>query len=320
MKFFSILMICVVLCIVEHAKCQLDYRAEMRKFVIGLANYARQTNPNFLVIPQNGLPIMTTNGQATGTIDPVYVNAINGVGQEDFLYGAKEDNIATSTVDINYMSSFLDLAKRYNKKVLITDYCFTPAKMEGSYGINAALGFISFAAHKRALDQIPTYPAKIFNENANNILTLNAAKNFLYLINPQFSSKAAFINAVKNTNYDVVIVDAYYGNSLLTSADVTSLKFKANGARRLVIAYMSIGEAENYRYYWNNWKIGSPFFIVKENPNWAGNFLVQYWQTAWQNFIYGNDASYTKKLIDSSFDGTYLDGIDSFWEFQNLSG
>ena len=29
------------------------------------------------------------------------------------------------------------------------------------------------------------------------------------------------------------------------------LKIKDNGGKRIVIAYLSIGEAEDYRYYWN---------------------------------------------------------------------
>ena len=317
MKFLSVIFIALL---AQQASCQ-DYKAEMRKFVVSISNYARQTNPNFLVIPQNGQEIMTTNGLATGTVDTAYINAISGVGREDFLYGAYNDDIATPSADIKYVSPYLDLANKYNKKVLVTDYCFTQNKMDGSYGINSALGYISFAAHRRALDQIPTYPSKPFNENANNILSLSSAKNFLYLINPQFNTKTDFLNAVKRTNYDVVIVDAYFGSSLLTSADVLSLKFKANGARRLVVAYMSIGEAENYRYYWaSTWRVGSPSFVGIENPSWKGNFLVRYWDLAWQSIIYGNDASYTKQLLNSGFDGTYLDGIDVFSYFQSLSG
>ncbi len=39
-----------------------------------------------------------------------------------------------------------------------------------------------------------------------------------------------------------------------TSVEINQLKSKANGGTRLVISYISIGEAEEYRYYWNsNW-------------------------------------------------------------------
>jgi len=76
---------------------------------------------------------------------------------------------------------------------------------------------------------------------------------------------------------------------------------------------MSIGEAENYRYYWQSgWNTNKPNWLGAQNPNWAGNFTVRYWYADWQNIIYGNDNSYLKKIIDANFDGVYLDIIDAF--------
>lgn len=49
-----------------------------------------------------------------------------------------------------------------------------------------------------------------------------------------------------------------------------------------------------------------------ENPNWAGNFKVRYWQKEWQNIIFGNDDSYLHKIMGANFDGVYLDIIDAF--------
>jgi len=80
---------------------------------------------------------------------------------------------------------------------------------------------------------------------------------------------------------------------------------------------MSIGEAEDYRYYWQSgWKVGNPSFLDKENPNWKGNYKVRYWDKDWQNIIYGNDNSYLKKILDAGFDGVYLDIIDGFEYFE----
>ncbi|MCK4783235.1 MAG: endo alpha-1,4 polygalactosaminidase [Desulfobacteraceae bacterium] len=81
--------------------------------------------------------------------------------------------------------------------------------------------------------------------------------------------------------------------------------------------YMSIGEAEDYRYYWQTgWKEGNPAFLDKEDPNWKGNFYVRYWDTDWQKIIYGNDNSYLKKILDAGFDAVYLDLIDAFEYFE----
>ena len=297
---------------------KLDFKAEMRKFVVEIANYARFFKPNFIVIPQNGHEILTTNGLANGIVDTVYMNAINGVGQEDLYYGYNGDNVATKASESNYLTAYLDLAKRFSKAVLVTDYCSTQSKMDDSYAKNYIKGYISMAASRRDLDIIPTYPVKSFNENLLDITSLTMAKNFLYLINPNFKTKLEFLNAVKKTNHDVIIIDAYFNSQLLTFDDVQSLKTKANGGKRLVISYMSIGEAEDYRYYWNKWTVGSPSFVDKLNPDWAGNYKVQYWDPLWKAIIYGNDESYTKKIITSGFDGIYLDIIDAFEYFETL--
>ena len=102
-----------------------------------------------------------------------------------------------------------------------------------------------------------------------------------------------------------------------TASEINQLKSKANGGKRLVICYMSIGEAEDYRYYWESgWKVGNPSFLDKENPNWKGNFKVRYWDKDWQKIIYGNNSSYLKKILDAGFDGVYLDIIDAFEYFE----
>jgi len=80
-----------------------------------------------------------------------------------------------------------------------------------------------------------------------------------------------------------------------------------------VICYMSIGEAENYRYYWNtSWNHHKPSWMSAQNPNWPGNFKVKYWDPEWQSIIFGNDASYLSKITSAGFDGVYLDIIDAF--------
>jgi len=54
----------------------------------------------------------------------------------------------------------------------------------------------------------------------------------------------------------------------------------ANLTNKLVLAYIDIGEAESYRYYWKKgWKIGDPDFIAGLDPDlWEDNFPVAFWQ------------------------------------------
>ena len=297
----------------------LDFKQEMRSFVIGISEYSKTIDPDFLIIPQNGIELITISGEEDGALHNGYLSAIDGNGQEDLFYGYYNDDQATPAVDYTYLKIFLSKSKNTGNTILITDYCSTPAKMDNSYNQNYTAGYVSFAASHRELDNIPDYPNPIYGGNNNVITALSQVKNFLYLINPQnFSSKTDFINAVTSTNYDLLIMDLFFDETTeFTAEEVTQLKNKANGGKRLVISYMSIGEAENYRYYWQSgWDSGSPSFLDDENPDWAGNFKVRYWEPEWQKIIFGDDNSYTRKILNAGFDGVYLDIIDAFEYFE----
>ena len=85
----------------------------------------------------------------------------------------------------------------------------------------------------------------------------------------------------------------------------------------MIISYMSIGEAEDYRFYWqSDWEVGNPVWLDAENPNWKGNYKVRYWDKNWQAIIYGSDGAYLDKIISKGFDGVYLDIIDAFEYFE----
>lgn len=293
-----------------------DFRQEMRNFVIGISQKAKNAKPGFAVIPQNGIELISVNDEADGSPSQAYLDAIDGNGQEDLFYGYDNDDQATPASVSNYLKNFLNASKNKGKTILVTDYCSTASKMNNSYQVNVTNGYVSYAAPKRDLTVIPaTVPN---NSNTATITNLSQAKNFLYLINSEnFTSKTAFINAVKATNYDVVIMDLFLNEEQFTASEINQLKDKANGGKRLVICYMSIGESENYRYYWQpSWNATKPDWIATENPDWPGNFKVKYWNEDWQKIIYKNDDSYLNKILAANFDGVYLDIIDGFEYFE----
>ena len=294
-----------------------NFKQDMRDYVIGISQAAKAVNPNFAIIPQNGIELVTTNGEDDGTPDATYLTAIDGNGQEDLFYGYDSDDKATNAEDTAYLRTLLNISKNAGNTILVTDYTSTASKITDSYSKNAAAGYVSFAATHRSLDNIPAGMPR--NVNSDNITSLSQAKNFLYLINPEgYATKAAFINAVTATNYDAVIMDLFLENELFTAAEVAQLRTKANGGKRLVICYMSIGEAEDYRYYWQNgWANNKPDWIAAENPDWPGNYKVKYWNEEWQGLIYKNRDSYLSKITNAGFDGVYLDIIDAFEYFEN---
>jgi cysteinyl-tRNA synthetase len=293
----------------------LVYRQRMREFVMAIGQYARTIDPDFLIIPQNGIELVTDGIDEPGNPNIGYLDAINGNGQEDLFYGYDCDNKKTPGDESDYLIGFLDISKDHGNTILVTDYCSSAGNMDDSYLKNSARGYISFAASHRELDIIPDYPQEPNNSNNDDIESLGQVKNFLYLIDPQnFSSKQDFINRVGSTNYDLIIMDLFFDEDVsFNSSEIEQLKTKANGGKRLVVCYMSIGEAEDYRYYWqSSWRRGDPAWLDRENRNWEGNYKVHYWDPAWQSIIFGNDASYTKKIIDAGFDGAYLDIIEAF--------
>ncbi len=295
-----------------------DYKQKMRDFVQGISQYAKDIDDEFIIIPQNGQELVTVDGDEESDPKTEYLNAIDGVGREDLFYGYDDDNVATPESESDYMLAFLDICEQNDVEVLTTDYCWDKSKMDDSYSKNKNKEYISFAAPDRELNIIPEYPSTPYNENSSDINSLQDAKNFLYLINPEnYSSKQEFIEAVNKTNYDLIIMDLFFNDVEFTSTEINQLKSKSNGGKRLLISYMSIGEAEDYRYYWDDsWSVGSPTWIEEENPDWEGNFKVQYWESGWQDIIYGTDDSYLKKIIDAGFDGVYLDIIDAFEYFE----
>lgn len=138
---------------------------------------------------------------------------------------------------------------------------------------------------------------------------------------------------------DALVVDYSRDGSdrqALTPARVAPLKRRTGAPDRIVLCYLSIGEAENYRYYWNSaWGAAPPSWLGKENTEWKGNFQVRYWQQDWQRLIVDPAPSafahltelidpaakpYIDRIIEAGFDGVYLDRIDAFAEWQSERG
>ena len=300
---------------------QYVYRQDMRQLVKNIGQTARASDPAFLIVPQNGQAVALKSycSECATSIDVDYMNSIDGIGREDLNYGYSAENKLNSASQHRELSNFLNLYKDAGKQVLVTDYVWSQAGVDDSHSTNSSLGYLGFAASSRELDEIPNYPVKPYNENTSDVNSLAAAQNFLYLINPSnYSNKSSFLQAIGSTNYDVLIIDAFYNDELLGRTEVTSLKVKPNGGRRLVLAYISIGEAEDYRYYWNaDWESKRPEWLLEENPNWSGNYKVKNWNNEWQGIIFSNTDSYLNKILSSGFDGAYLDGVDGYEYFED---
>ncbi len=305
-------------CKQENAKP--DYRHEMRKFVEKISANGRALRPGFIVVPQNGLALLSSDGTSTGTAESAYINSIDGVGQEELWYGYdNQDDQTTPELEHEDLLKMGIFARSHGLSVMVTDYASTPSKIDDSYSKNYANNFISFCADHRELDNVPAYPQVPFNITNSSISNLADAKNFLYIISPSaFATKEEFIHAIEISNYDLVVMDLYFDETtMINAADLNRIHTKLNGGNRKVICYMSIGEAESYRWYWKPyWNAAPPSFIVAEDPDWIDNFSVRYWDPNWQAIICGMNDSYLKRIVDAGFDGAYLDLVSEYEYFE----
>lgn len=127
---------------------------------------------------------------------------------------------------------------------------------------------------------------------------------------------------IADSSYDLVVVDYAWdpvtgqAEVPLTREQVAAMQKKPDGSRRLIIAYLSIGESENNRYYWRpEWNKKRPSWMKGESKNWKGNYLVEYWRPEWQRIIYGNAQSYVDRIIAGGYDGFYIDRADAYYYF-----
>ena len=130
--------------------------------------------------------------------------------------------------------------------------------------------------------------------------------------------------ALAASPYDVLVIDYSRDGSdaqALTPADLELIKTKPDGTKRVVLCYLSIGEAESYRYYWkwywrSLWILPNPFapnWRAKLNGDWGGNYAVRYWDDAWQQIILGQ-GGYLDRITKAGFDGVWMDKVDSSTE------
>ncbi|MDQ7824958.1 MAG: endo alpha-1,4 polygalactosaminidase [Candidatus Eremiobacteraeota bacterium] len=136
----------------------------------------------------------------------------------------------------------------------------------------------------------------------------------IQLQNTDTSQAAATLGS---SRYHMLILEGnntIKGSSFNTRAMTDQLKATYAGSgpwRKLLIAYTSIGEAEDYRSYWT-WASTWPSFIITANSQWVGNYPVAFWDPAWKNIVIYNNDSLVNQAINGGFDGIFLDVVDVF--------
>ncbi len=177
--------------------------------------------------------------------------------------------------------------------------------MRNSSPLLVPFAFVAFLAASRAEGP----PKDTANAERANLLA--GVKRFGYQL------QNLDVTAASASAADLLVIEPYADGKPRTVAEVARLQKKPNGDRRIVLAYLSIGEAEDYRPYWKKeWKTKPPAWLGGENPEWKGNYTVKYWDPQWQALILGNKDAPLDRIIADGYDGAYLDIIDGYetWE------
>jgi cysteinyl-tRNA synthetase len=132
------------------------------------------------------------------------------------------------------------------------------------------------------------------------------------------------VDAVAAAPHDLLVIDSEVSANRsfereYTPEEVARMQRRPDGRRRVLLAYLSIGEAEQYRPYWQaDWSDPAkrPPWLGRENRRWAGNFAVQYWDPEWQRLIFGAADAYLDRIMAQGFDGVYLDRADAFFDWR----
>lgn len=296
---------------------QISYETSMVDLISSLKQYSEKKHPGFGLIANGGAALFQESEENSISNIETLSRSLEGVMAESIYYGwDMKDNVSTPAEETEYMEENVSKAQSYGMVVFSLDYCHSPKRVVHSYEENDAHSYIGWASPSRELTVIPR---DIHHENERNISSLRDVKNYLVLLNGEsYAIKEKYLADLGNTNYDLLIIDRDFNGQPLSREEVASLKKKANGARRLVYAYMSIGEAESYRSYWDpSWDIHQPSWLEAGNPEWEGNYKVKYWKEEWHHILYGSESSYLDQIINAGFDGAFLDVVDGYEYFKS---
>jgi uncharacterized protein (TIGR01370 family) len=118
------------------------------------------------------------------------------------------------------------------------------------------------------------------------------------------------LKSIGESKFDAVILDQAPDGKEIPKNDLEFLKWSSGGSK-LVIAYLSIGEAEEGRPYWKGLP-PNPDWLGPANPDRRTRSRVRFWDEKWQKIAF--DA--LDRLMAQGCDGVLLDAVEAwaFWE------
>lgn len=149
---------------------------------------------------------------------------------------------------------------------------------------------------------------------------LAAVRSWFYYLDAGDNRLEVYKN-IALSSYDLVVLDPIVTIRGSEAVDMASVIRDLQEAGKIVIAYLDVGQAEDYRTYWqDDWQIGDPFWILGDDPDgWEGNYPVAYWFDEWQSIWFDEATGVLPLVLDLGFDGVYLDWIGGYSDEQVIA-
>ena len=108
--------------------------------------------------------------------------------------------------------------------------------------------------------------------------------------------------AIETAPFSLFVIDVENENTVFTKKQISKLQ-----KTKKVFAYLSLGDAEDYRSYWKPlWNQKKPKWLGNEHPLWKGNFSVQ-------DLLNKEWLEITKQQLDNvisvGYDGIVISGL-----------
>jgi len=159
----------------------------------------------------------------------------------------------------------------------------------------------------------PTTLSADLDEAAGRRARLEAVSHWFYYLG--FEPDSETLDKLVASTYDMVVIEPLVTEQENTGFPIADLVARLHDAPhpKLVMAYIDIGQAEEWRTYWQpGWQIGDPDWIIAVDPDgWEGNYPVAYWREEWREIWLGQ-GGYLPILLEAGFDGVYLDWIEAY--------
>jgi cysteinyl-tRNA synthetase len=149
-------------------------------------------------------------------------------------------------------------------------------------------------------------------------LNLRRVKSWAYQI--QGLEEEGAVDALVASDYELIVVEPVRSLEGAEEFDTAGMVARLHREGKLVLAYLDVGEAEDYRGYWgDDWiapsadQSGEPDFLITADPDgWSGNYPVAFWDERWKNIVIRDENSLMGMVLDDGFDGVYLDWIEAY--------